>query len=83
MTTHIYEVFAGGKKIGITIAESLLKALAATISATSRKTSSKDGLECDYETFSLKRLQVNASSCDQVKLALAKAMSRTETTLNT
>lgn len=47
-TTHVYEIFSDGVKTGMVVSHSIEAALAAAISATTRKTDSKIDTTCDF-----------------------------------
>jgi hypothetical protein len=46
--THVYEIYADGVKTGIVVSHNIEAALAAAISASTRKTDSKMDISCDY-----------------------------------
>jgi hypothetical protein len=73
--TIIYEVFADGKKIGITVANNEHEALVGSLSGTSRKTNSKCGVECDYEHIQVRPLvsQAYAEARKAIDEAMRKA----------
>jgi hypothetical protein len=52
----VFEVFADGRKIGITIAEDARSALLSARSATTRHTESKMDVSCDFEGLVARKL---------------------------
>ena len=59
----VFEVFADGKKIGITVASDHRTALLGSLSGASRKTDSKDGDECDYKRVEVKEMGSRIRLC--------------------
>lgn len=65
--THVYELFAGSKKIGICVARSLDEAVLFATNATTRKTSSKMATSCDYEEISASLFCDGENEIDTIK----------------
>jgi hypothetical protein len=57
----VFEIFADGRKIGITVAGNAQMALASAHSATTRHTQSKMDISCDFEGLFARKLGVNAA----------------------
>lgn len=57
-TNSVYEVFAGGVKIGISVAQSPEAALVDATRATTRRTPSKLDTSCDFDNLSVRPLGV-------------------------
>lgn len=55
MQTLVFEVLAGGTKVGITIAPNAAMALEQAHKAFTRRTHSKDEVCCDYDDLSVRR----------------------------
>ncbi len=64
----IFEIFADGRKIGITVASNAKSALVSAHSATTRHTESKMDVSCDFEGLLARRLGgVSAPIGEQLK----------------
>lgn len=60
MPSSIYEIFNGGRKIGITVAANATLARESAYGATTRRTDSKMDVACDYEGIVTRKLEGNA-----------------------
>ena len=69
--THVYELFAGSRKIGICVARSVDEALLFATNATTRKTSSKMETSCDYEQISARLFGNGVNGIDTMKTELS------------
>lgn len=58
MQTFVYEVLAGGTKVGITIAPNAATALDQAQKAFTRRTNSKMDETCDYDDLRVSRLPI-------------------------
>ncbi|MEI8156080.1 MAG: hypothetical protein WCH60_04390 [Burkholderiales bacterium] len=52
----VFEVFADGRKVGITVADNARSALLSARSATTRHTESKMDVSCDFEGLVARKL---------------------------
>lgn len=68
---HVFEIFSGGKKIGISVARNIDEALLFATNATTRKTSSKMNTTCDYEELTIGLLNDAASTMQRMRVAYA------------
>lgn len=69
--SYVFEIFAGNKKIGISVACDINQALLFAMKATTRKTSSKMDTACDFEQLQARQLGAGDDTMVTLDTALA------------
>ncbi len=74
--SYVFEIFAGNKKIGISVACDINQALLFAMKATTRKTSSKMDTSCDFEQLQARQLGAGDDAMVTLDTALASQARR-------
>ncbi|WP_041793302.1 hypothetical protein [Rhodoferax ferrireducens] len=69
--SYVFELFAGNKKIGISVACDITQALLFAMKATTRKTSSKMDTTCDFEQLQARQMGTSNGAMVTLDTALA------------